>query len=75
MAKSAPQVEATFKCCMVAFATYLGVHDKRGRLKWHKLEAAANHVGYEWQGRKHSALADALATRAVWHYLKKEKAI
>jgi DNA polymerase III subunit epsilon len=70
-----PFPDADFKCCMLAFANYMKVPGRNGQYRYHKLEAAAKHIGYEWQGRKHSALADALATRAVWHYLKKEKAL
>jgi DNA polymerase III subunit epsilon len=70
------QPEANFQCCMLAFANYRRQPGGRnGGYKWFKLEAAAHFVGYEWQGPKHSAVSDALATRAVWHYLKKEKAV
>lgn len=35
-----------------------------------KLVDAADHIGYEWTGRAHGSLADALATLAVQRWLE-----
>jgi hypothetical protein len=35
-----------------------------------KLTKAAAIAGYVWQGAPHQALADALACRAVWNFMK-----
>lgn len=36
----------------------------------YKLTDAADHIGYEWMGRAHGSLADALATLAVQEWLE-----
>lgn len=36
----------------------------------YKLVDAAGHIGYEWTGRAHGSLADALATLAVQRWLE-----
>lgn len=36
----------------------------------YKLTDAADHIGYEWTGRAHGSLADALATLAVQEWLE-----
>lgn len=36
----------------------------------YKLVDAAEHIGYEWTGRAHGSLADALATLAVQRWLE-----
>lgn len=41
--------------------------------KWHKLTAAATHVGYEWTGRAHGSLADALACLAVQKWVERKR--
>ena len=38
--------------------------------KWHKLTDAASHIGYEWTGRAHGSLADALACLAVQKWVE-----
>lgn len=43
------------------------------RVPWrrrYKLVDAADHIGYEWTGRAHGSLADALATLAVQRWLE-----
>lgn len=35
-----------------------------------ELMDAADHIGYEWTGRAHGSLADALATLAVQRWLE-----
>ncbi|GAB2780229.1 exonuclease domain-containing protein [Rhabdobacter roseus] len=59
-------------CCMNRFSEYMGVPDPKrpGEWKRHKLILAAEHVRYEWIGTPHGALADALATLAVWRFLE-----
>lgn len=41
-----------------------------GKRKRYKLVDAADHIGYEWTGRAHGSLADALATLAVQRWLE-----
>lgn len=36
----------------------------------YKVVDAADHIGYEWTGRAHGSLADALATLAVQRWLE-----
>ena len=50
-------------CAMLRFADVLGG-------KWRKLDVAAKHVGHQWTGTAHRALADALACRSVWRWLE-----
>lgn len=55
---------------MLEFAEAYGEWDDRhGGHRWHRLEDAAAHVGYEWEGHAHSSLADARASAAVWRWL------
>lgn len=62
-------------CCMERYGGYIGEWDDRfNHYKWHKLEAAAKKAGHHWTGNAHSALADAQATRNVWHWLNKKRA-
>lgn len=37
---------------------------------YERLVDAADHIGYEWTGRAHGSLADALATLAVQRWLE-----
>lgn len=63
------------ECCMLKFAEVKGEwsdHFESWRL--HKLAAAAKHVGHGWTSDADRALAGALATRSVWHWLKLQKA-
>ena len=46
-------------CAMRRFAD---VHSGR----WSKLDEAARHVGHQWTGQAHRALADTFACRSVW---------
>ena len=58
-------------CAMLQFAEFRGeVNPRFGSFRWHKLTVAADHIGYTWEGTAHRALADTLATRAVWSWLK-----
>ena len=61
---------ALVDCCMEAFAAaYDDYSDYHGDYHWQSLDTAARYVGHDWQGNAHRALSDALACRAVWHYL------
>jgi DNA polymerase-3 subunit epsilon len=61
-------------CAMLSFAEVYGeVHATRGGYKWQKLVTAADYVGHEFEGAAHRALADALACRAVWRWLRSER--
>jgi DNA polymerase-3 subunit epsilon len=54
-------------CAMLRFAAFrasLGQGET-----WPKLAVAAKTIGYVWQGDAHRALADTLATGAVWRFL------
>jgi DNA polymerase III epsilon subunit-like protein len=53
-------------CAMTRFSDALGG-------PWRKLDVAARHVGHEWTGNAHRALADALACRSVWLWLESRK--
>ncbi|MBT6277514.1 MAG: 3'-5' exonuclease [Chromatiales bacterium] len=58
-------------CAMLKFAPMFGETDaRRGSYKWQKLANAAKHIGYRWEGNAHRALADVLATRALWHWME-----
>ncbi|EAB8175336.1 3'-5' exonuclease [Shigella sonnei] len=58
------------QCCMEAWSEHMNEWDSRfGRLRWHRLAAAADSIHFAWPGQKHRALADTLACRAVWQYL------
>jgi len=59
-------------CAMMEFAEVYGERGSYGRdNRWQKLEVAARHVGHKWTGKAHRALADALACRSVWNWLRK----
>lgn len=52
-----------------------GITDTMKEFTWfmgrrYKLVDAADHIGYEWTGRAHGSLADALATLAVQRWLE-----
>ena len=60
-------------CCMEAWAHHVGeLSDYWSGYRWHRLVDAAATVEFDWEraaGGPHSALPDARACRAVWHYL------
>jgi DNA polymerase III subunit epsilon len=53
-------------CAMTRFADALGG-------PWRRLDVAATHVGHQWTGSAHRALADALACRSVWLWLERRR--
>ena len=58
-----------WQCAMLEFANIYGEWDhRRDQYKWQKLTVAADHVGHEWQGQAHRALADCQATLSVWKW-------
>lgn len=59
-----PREDARITDTMYLFKWFMG---KRKR---YKLVDAADHIGYEWTGRAHGSLADALATLAVQRWLE-----
>lgn len=59
-----PREDARITDTMKEFTWFMG---KRKR---YKLVDAADHIGYEWTGRAHGSLADALATLAVQRWLE-----
>ena len=65
---------ASVKCAMLPFAKEYGEWNalKHG-WKWQSLTKAAAHIGYQWEGNAHEAVADCLATRAVWYWLKNKE--
>lgn len=56
--------ESDVRCAMREFATIRGT-------RWSKLADAAAHVGHRWSGVAHRALADALACRSVWNWIRR----
>jgi DNA polymerase III subunit epsilon len=61
---------AEIKCCMDRFSPIYGEwNEYHGNYKWQTLTTAAKHVGHEWHGDSHRALADCLATLSVWRWL------
>lgn len=57
------------------YASLLYITDTMNLFTWfmgrrYKLVDAADHIGYEWTGRAHGSLADALATLAVQRWLE-----
>jgi DNA polymerase III subunit epsilon len=59
---------AKISCAMHAFSRLFPPPRGGRSYRWWKLTAAAEHVGYEWDGAAHRALADARAARAVWDW-------
>lgn len=57
-----PREDARITDTMNLFTWFMG--------RRYKLVDAANHIGYEWTGRAHGSLADALATLAVQRWLE-----
>lgn len=57
-----PREDARITDTMNLFTWFMG--------RRHKLVDAADHIGYEWTGRAHGSLADALATLAVQRWLE-----
>ncbi|MCB1882127.1 MAG: 3'-5' exonuclease [Gammaproteobacteria bacterium] len=61
---------ACVECCMLTFAGRYGEwRSERGDYQWKRLVFAAEYVLHQWQGTKHRALHDCMATRSVWRYL------
>ena len=66
---------AEVQCSMREFAAVYGEWSARhGGWRWQKLHVAVAHVGFAWDGDSHRAVNDCLATRAVWHYLRRSAA-
>jgi DNA polymerase III epsilon subunit-like protein len=61
---------ARISCAMLRFAEVFGERRGRRGYKWQRLFVAAAHVGHEWTGEAHRALADTLACRSVWQWLE-----
>lgn len=60
-------------CAMQAFALQIGDWDeRRGAFRWYSLMEAARHAGHSWEGNAHRALADAMAARTVWRWLRSQ---
>ena len=57
-----PREDARITDTMKEFTRFMG--------RRYKLVDAADHIGYEWTGRAHGSLADALATLAVQRWLE-----
>lgn len=57
-----PREDARITDTMKEFTWFMG--------RRYKLVDAADHIGYEWTGRAHGSLADALATLAVQRWLE-----
>ena len=62
---------AKISCAMLRFAPIYGeMHSYYGDYAWQKLTTAAACIDYEWVGDAHRALADTLATRALWIWME-----
>ena len=60
---------ASIHCAMHRYGALEGTRSHRGGYKWWKLTDASKNVGYDWSGTKaHRAIADCLATKAVWDW-------
>lgn len=73
-----PELESAkrIECCMLCFAVHYGEYNPyHDNYRWQKLKTAAEYVMYQWEGKAHRALADTLATRAVWRYLESPEEI
>lgn len=57
-------------CAMHRFSRLFAPPAGRRSYRWWKLTDAADHVGHEWEGAAHRALADAQATRSVWNWIQ-----
>ena len=65
---------AKISCAMLRFAPIYGeMHPYHGNYTWQKLTTAATCIDYEWAGNAHRALADALATRALWIWMESKE--
>ena len=67
------RLNASVHCCMNRFAIW---NNQPSFKPYHvtgfkpvSLQVAANTVDYGWQGKPHTALADALACRFIWYWL------
>lgn len=61
-------------CAMQAFALQIGDWDERREaFRWYSLTEAARHAGHQWDGNAHRALADAMAARTVWRWLRSQQ--
>lgn len=70
----APQSWTKVTDTMLEFARYYGDwSDYFNDWKWQKLVDAAEFIEYEWTGRAHGSLADALATLAVQKWLERKR--
>lgn len=56
--------ESIIECCMEKYMDFTGAQ------RWVKLSHAAHNVGHTWTGAAHRALADCLATRAIWQHME-----
>lgn len=60
-------------CAMQAYSLWVGDwNDYHGNYRWFSLAVAAKAAGHTWSGQAHRALADTLAARSVWHWLREQ---
>ncbi len=65
---------AKVSCCMLRFSEFMAIPSQYDDgYKWHKLEVAARKAKHKWNGKAHTALADAQATRTVWLFLNEKR--
>jgi DNA polymerase-3 subunit epsilon len=63
---------AAVHCAMLAFSEHPEVrvwNSHHGNYRWQSLATATDHVGHQWRGQAHGALADCYAARDVWAWL------
>ncbi len=60
-------------CCMTEFAAFRGrgTHGFMKNLGFTTLDLAAGYVGHVWVGKRHRALGDVFACRAVWQHMSR----
>lgn len=64
---------AEIECCMLRSTRYMAYRKDCDKVRWPKLTVMADLCGHVWQGQAHRALADTIATRAVWLWLDQER--
>lgn len=71
-----PRSDTKITDTMLEYAELIGEWDNYHEgWKWHKLTAAAAHIGYEWTGKAHGSMADTLACLAVQKWIEEQKFI
>ncbi len=75
--KHAVSSAASLHCCMLAFAEFKKIPDKKhgGKWKWHRLVNAVSSVNSDFSFNAHDSREDCRATREVWMNIMKDRNI